>query len=82
MAGRRGGRVASPTNAAGDGPGRTNVMAAPSTELMGRIAQHLAERTVTVPIRAQYPLAQAPDALQALAAGRTRGKIAVEVAGE
>lgn len=79
---KEGGRVASPTNAAGDGPGRTNVMAAPSTELMGRIAQHLAERTVTVPIRAQYPLAQAPDALQALAAGRTRGKIAVEVAGE
>ena len=77
-----GGRVASPTNAAGDGPGRTNVMAAPSPELLGRIAKHLAERTVAVPIRAQYPLAQAPEALQALASGRTRGKIAVEVGGE
>ena len=82
MAGRRGGRVASPTNAAGEGPGRTNVMAAPSPELLERIARLLAERSVSVPIRAQYPLAQAPEALQALASGRTRGKIAVEVSGE
>jgi NADPH:quinone reductase-like Zn-dependent oxidoreductase len=73
------GRVASPTNAAGDGPGRTNVMAAPSPELLDRIARHLADRTITVPIRAQYPLAQAPEALRALASGRTRGKIAIEV---
>ena len=79
---KHGGRVASSTNAAGDGPGRTNVMSAPSPELLGRIAKHLAEGTVSVPIRAQYPLAQALEALQALASGRTRGKIAVEVAGE
>ena len=79
---KNGGRVSSPTNAAGDGPGRTNVMAAPSPEVLARIAKHLAERTVTVPLRAQFPLAQAPEALQALASGRTRGKIAVEVGEE
>jgi NADPH2:quinone reductase len=75
-----GGRVASATNAAGAGPGRTNVMAAPDPELLGRIAQQLADGTLTVPIQHTYDLAQAPEALQALGATHTRGKLALRVA--
>ena len=44
-----GGRVASPTNAAGEGPGRTNVMAAPTTENLSRVARHLADGTLDGP---------------------------------
>jgi NADPH2:quinone reductase len=74
-----GGRISSPTNAAGEGPGRTNVMAAPSPEILGRIAQHLADGTLEVPIGQTYDLAQAPEALQALAGTHTRGKLALRV---
>jgi NADPH:quinone reductase-like Zn-dependent oxidoreductase len=75
-----GGRVASPTNAAGEGPGRTNVTHAPDRELLDRIAQHLADGTVKVPIQRTFDLAQAAEALQALQAGHTQGKIAIRVA--
>ena len=77
---RDGGRVASPTNAAGEGPGRTNVNHVPSRELLDRIARHLADGTVRVPIQQTFDLAQAPEALQALQAGHTQGKIALRVA--
>jgi NADPH:quinone reductase len=75
-----GGRVSSPTNAAGEGPGRTNVLAAPSQDLLDRIAQQLADGSLKVPIQQTYDLAQAPDALQALGAGHTRGKLALRTA--
>jgi NADPH:quinone reductase-like Zn-dependent oxidoreductase len=75
-----GGRVSSATNAAGEGPGRTNVVTAPSPEILGRIAQHLADGTLKVPIQQTYDLAQAPDALQALGATHTHGKLALRVA--
>jgi len=75
-----GGRVSSATNTAGEGPGRTNVMSAPSTEILGRIARHLADGTLTVPIQDTYDLAQAPAGLQALAATHTQGKVALRVA--
>jgi NADPH2:quinone reductase len=75
-----GGRIASPTNAAGEGPGRSNVGHAPSREQLDRIAQHLADGTVTVPIQQTYDLAQAPEALQTLQSGHTQGKIAIRVA--
>jgi NADPH:quinone reductase len=75
-----GGRVSSATNAAGEGPGRTNVMAAPSPEILGRIAQHLADGTLKVPIQHTYDLAQAPDSLQALGATHIQGKLALRVA--
>jgi NADPH:quinone reductase len=74
-----GGRVSSATNAAGDGPGRANVVTAPSPEILGRIAQHLADGTLKVPIQQTYDLAQAPDALQALGANHTQGKLALRV---
>ena len=72
-----GGRVASPTQAAGEGPGRTNVMGQPSAEQLGRIAQHLADGTVKIPIQRTYDLAQAGEALQALGDGHTQGKLAL-----
>jgi NADPH:quinone reductase len=75
-----GGRVASPTNSAGEGPGRTNVMNAPSPEILGRIARHLADGTLRVPIQRTYGLAQAPEALQALGAEHIQGKLAIRVA--
>jgi NADPH:quinone reductase len=75
-----GGRVASPTGAAGEGPGRTLVMAAPTPENLERLAQLLADRTLRVPIQATYDLAQAPDALMALATTHTQGKLAVRFA--
>ena len=75
-----GGRVASPTNAAGEGPGRTNVMNQPSAELLARIAGLLADGIVKVPIQRTYELAQAREALQALGSDHTQGKLALRVA--
>jgi len=75
-----GGRIASPTNAAGEGPGRTNVMHAATRESLDRIAQLLADGTIKVPIQQTFDLAQAPEALDALTTGHTQGKIGLRVA--
>ena len=75
-----GGRVASPTGAAGEGPGRTMIMAAPTSENLQRFAGLLADGTLRVPIHATYELAQAPDALSALTKAHTQGKLAIRIA--
>ena len=75
-----GGRLASPNSAAGEGPGRTNVMALPTRENLDRLATLLADGTLRVPIQATYDLADAPAALAALGGSHTRGKIAIRVA--
>ena len=72
-------RVASPTGAAGEGPGRTNVMATPSRENLERLGALLAERTLRIPVQATYEFAQAPEALGALAGEHTQGKLAIRV---
>jgi NADPH2:quinone reductase len=72
------GRVASPTGAAGEGRGRTMVMAAPTTENFERLGSLLAD-VLRVPIHAKYELSLAPDALAALGTTRTRGKLAIRV---
>ncbi len=74
-----GARVASPNNAAGDGPGRTNVMAAPTTDNLQRLAHLLDARTLKVHIHQTYPLDQAPIAMNALATTHTQGKIALQI---
>jgi NADPH:quinone reductase len=74
-----GGRVASPTGAAGEGPGRTMVMAAPTPENLERLARLLADGTLRVHVHATYELAQAPDALTALPTTHTQGKLAIRV---
>jgi NADPH2:quinone reductase len=74
-----GGRAASSNGAAGDGPGRTNLIAMPTTENLERLAGVLAAGTITIPIQQSYPLAQAGRALQALATGHTHGKIVITI---
>ena len=74
-----GGRVASPLGAAGDGPRRTNVMAAPTPENLQRLARLLSDGTLRVPVQETYELEQAPDALGALATSHTQGKLAIRI---
>jgi NADPH:quinone reductase-like Zn-dependent oxidoreductase len=76
-----GGRVSSATGAAGDGPGRTNVMSTPAPELLARLASLLADGALRIPIQRSYELAEALEALRALGAEHTQGKIAIRVAG-
>ncbi len=73
-------RVASSTGAAGDGPGRTNVMAAPTPESLERLAGLLAAGTLTVPIQDTYELDRAGEALAALGTTHTQGKLAIRIA--
>jgi NADPH2:quinone reductase len=75
-----GARVASPTGAAGDGAGRTMVMAAPTTENLDRVAQLLDRGTLEVPVPATYELERAAEALQAIGAIHTQGKLAIRIA--
>ena len=74
-----GGRLASPLNAAGDGPGRTNIHNAASGELFKRIGAMLADGRLKLPITATYDLADAPAALTDLGAKHTQGKLAIQI---
>jgi NADPH2:quinone reductase len=72
-------RIASPTGAAGEGPGRMMVMAAPTAENLQRLGALLADGALQIPVQATYPLAQAPEALAALSGEHTQGKLAIKV---
>jgi NADPH:quinone reductase len=74
---REGGRTASSAGAAGEGPGRTNVMAVPAAATLDRLAGLLADGSLTVPIQASYPLAQVDQALKTLGGQHTQGKLAI-----
>jgi NADPH:quinone reductase len=74
---RDGGRIASSVGAAGEGPGRANVGAVPTPENLERLAELLQAGTLTVPIQATYPLAQAGQALKDLTGQHTQGKLAI-----
>src|SRR5215217_6246605 len=76
---KEGARIASPTGAAGEGPGRSMVMAAPTRETLQRLGALLADGSLRVPVQATYELAQAPEALAALPGQHTQGKLAVRV---
>ena len=54
-------------------------MAAPTLENLERVAGLLADGSLRVPVQATYELAQAPDALSALATAHTQGKLAVRI---
>jgi len=73
------GRVASPTGAAGEGAGRTMIMAQPTTKNLERLARLLADRELRVPIQVTYELEQAPDTLTALPTAHTQGKLAIRI---
>jgi NADPH:quinone reductase-like Zn-dependent oxidoreductase len=55
------------------------VMAAPTAENLQRLAGLLTDGTLRVPLHATYELAQAPDALTALATTHTQGKLAIRI---
>jgi NADPH:quinone reductase-like Zn-dependent oxidoreductase len=76
---RDGARVASSNGAAGEGPGRTNVMAVPSTDNLRRLAALLDAGTLQAQIHDTFEFDRATDALQALATERVRGKLAISV---
>lgn len=78
---KKGGRLASPLGAAGEGSGRFNVGAVPSPENLQRLGGLLETGTLRVPIQRTYSLEQAGEALQALSATHTQGKLAVRIAG-
>jgi len=58
-----GGRVASSTGAAGEGAGRTNVMASPMRENLERVGALLADGSLRISVQRTYDFAQAPEAL-------------------
>src|SRR5436309_6188893 len=76
---RDGARVASSNGAAGEGPGRTNVMAVPSEDNLRRLAALLDDGTLQVHIHDTFEFDRATDALQALATEHVRGKLAISV---
>jgi NADPH:quinone reductase-like Zn-dependent oxidoreductase len=77
---KEGGRLASPIGAAGEGVGRFNIMAVPSPANLQRLAELLDSGTLRVPIQRGYSLEQAGEALQALPATHTQGKLGITVA--
>jgi NADPH:quinone reductase len=76
---REGARVASSNGAAGEGPGRTNVMAVPSEDNLSPLAGLLDDGALQVHIHDTFELGRAADALQALATEHVRGKLAISV---
>lgn len=74
---REGGRISSATSAAGEGEGRTNVMHAPTGELLTRVAAHLADGTVRVPVQRTLSWKEPAATLGSLQAGGKQGKTAV-----
>jgi NADPH:quinone reductase len=75
-----GGRLASPLGAAGEGPGRFNVMSEPTPANLQRLAGFLEAGTLRVPVQRTYSLEQAGEALQALPTAHTQGKLGVTIA--
>jgi NADPH:quinone reductase len=75
-----GGRGVSPLSAAGDGPGRSNVMAIPTPENLERLAGHLEAGDLEVRIQGSYSLDDAGDGLHALGTTHTQGKLGLQVA--
>ena len=73
------GRVASPLGAAGDGPGRTNLVASPSTSNLERLGALLEAGDLRVVIQNTYSLEQAGEALDSLRNEHTQGKLAIEI---
>ena len=77
---RQGGRGASMIGAAGDGPGRFNIMSSEDPARTERLRQLLDEGNLRVPIEDTYTLDRAGEALGALANAHTQGKRSIRVA--
>ncbi len=77
---RDGGRLASPLGAAGDGPGRFNIMAQPTPENLQRLAELIDNGTVRVPVQQSFQLDQAAEAMQTQQTNHTHGKLGIAIA--
>jgi NADPH:quinone reductase len=75
-----GGRAASPTRAAGEGPGRHNIGGTTEGGSIERLAQLLADGALRVPVQRTYSLEEAGAALSDLQSKHTQGKLAIAVA--
>ena len=75
-----GGRLASTLGAAGEGTGRFNIVAEPTSANLRRLAELLDTGALRVPIERSYTLEQAGEALEALPALHTQGKLSLTVA--
>lgn len=73
------GRLASTLGAAGEGEGRFNVMAQPTPANLARLAALLDDGTLRIRIQRSYDLEQAGEALQALPATHTQGKLGLTI---
>jgi NADPH2:quinone reductase len=74
---KEGGRLASPLRAAGEGPGRTNLMATGTTASLERLAELLRTASLRVHVQESFGLEQAGEALESLTKTHTRGKLAI-----
>ena len=74
------GRLASTIGAAGDDAGRFNIIAEPTPANLQRLAELLDTGTLRVPIQRSYRLEDTGEALQALPANHTRGKLGLTMA--
>jgi NADPH:quinone reductase-like Zn-dependent oxidoreductase len=77
---KEGGRLASTLGAAGEGVGRFNIVAEPTPAGLQRLGELLATGALRVHIQRDYTLDQAGEALQALPATHTRGKLSLTIA--
>jgi NADPH:quinone reductase-like Zn-dependent oxidoreductase len=76
---KEGGHTASPLPGIGEGAGRFPIMATPDPSALARLAEHLADTTLRVPIHHRYHLEQAGDALNALPTTHTQGKLGITI---
>jgi NADPH:quinone reductase-like Zn-dependent oxidoreductase len=76
---KEGGRLASSLGAAGEGPGRLNLMAQPAPENLRRLVGLLDSGNLPVHISDTYELAQAGEALQTFSSTHTQGKLGISV---
>jgi NADPH:quinone reductase-like Zn-dependent oxidoreductase len=76
---KAGGRLASTIGAAGEGSGRFNIMAEPTPANLQRLAGLLDSGALRVPIQRSYTLEQASEALEALPAAHTQGKLSLTI---
>jgi NADPH:quinone reductase-like Zn-dependent oxidoreductase len=76
-----GGRLASTLGAAGAGRGRFNIVAEPTPGNLARLAELLDTGRLRVPIQRSVGLEHAAEALEALPATHTQGKLSLTIAG-
>jgi NADPH2:quinone reductase len=77
---KEGGRLASTIGAAGEGVGRFNIVAQPAPADLRRLGDLLDAGGLRVHIQRDYTFDQAGEALQALPATHTRGKLSLTIA--